>query len=555
MIERNLRLVVSIAKNYAGRGLPMIDLIEEGNLGLMHAIGKFEPERGFRFSTYASWWIRQSVERAIDAPGTADPAAGARGARTQPGAARRGARSRRAAPATGAGDAPKTSPACSGARWTRWPSCCGWPQQPTSLDAPLDRDPAASRCWSRWPTSRRIDPLGLPARRTRRSGCWKHGLAELNEREREVLVGRYGLHGREPETLEALAEQLQLTRERVRQIQHEALVKLKRRMARRGVAPRLAVLTRPARPAPAGRDNRPPWRNGFDWLEVESLDLEAQGVAHRADGKVVFIEGALPGERVQVSVHAQEEPVGAGPDVGAARAKARSACARAARTSACTPGPAAAARCSTCTRRRRWRSSSACWKTTCGTWARCRPERMLRPIEGPAWGYRYRARLSVRYVAKKGAVLVGFHERKSRYVADMQVCPVLPPRVSAMLLPLRELIGGMDQRDRLPQIELAVGDDVTALVLRHLEPLIGGRRAAAARLRRRARRAVVAAAQGAGHGAPARRGRRRSWPTACPSSASPCRSSRPTSRRSTRTSTACWWTARCACWTRSRTSA
>jgi len=105
---------------------------------------------------------------------------------------------------------------------------------------------------------------------------------------------------------------------------------------------------------------------------------------------------------------------------------------------------------------------------------------VLRPIEGPAWGYRYRARLSVRFVRKKGAVLIGFHERKSRYVADMKECHVLPPKVSQLLLPLRALIGGMDAVETLPQIELAMGDmaaqdggrsDVIALVLRHLEPL------------------------------------------------------------------------------------
>ena len=103
--------------------------------------------------------------------------------------------------------------------------------------------------------------------------------------------------------------------------------------------------------------------------------------------------------------------------------------------------------------------------------AKVRAERLLRPIEGPAWGYRDRARLSVRFVPRKGEVLIGFHERKSRYVADMRVCPVLPPKVSDMLLPLRRLVGVMDQRDRLPQIELAAGDVVTALVLRHLEPM------------------------------------------------------------------------------------
>jgi 23S rRNA (uracil1939-C5)-methyltransferase len=102
---------------------------------------------------------------------------------------------------------------------------------------------------------------------------------------------------------------------------------------------------------------------------------------------------------------------------------------------------------------------------------RVKAEQLLRPIEGPAWGYRHRARLSVRHVQRKGEVLVGFHERKSRYVADMSICPVLPPRVSAMLPALRALVAGMDERDRLPQIELAMGDGVIALVLRHLAPL------------------------------------------------------------------------------------
>jgi 23S rRNA (uracil1939-C5)-methyltransferase len=103
-----------------------------------------------------------------------------------------------------------------------------------------------------------------------------------------------------------------------------------------------------------------------------------------------------------------------------------------------------------------------------------KPEMMLRPIEGPTWGYRWRARFSVRHVRKKGAVLVGFHERKSRYVADIRECHVVPPHVSDLLLPLRELIGSMDAIETCPQIELACGDDVTALVLRHLEPLGDG---------------------------------------------------------------------------------
>ena len=125
----------------------------------------------------------------------------------------------------------------------------------------------------------------------------------------------------------------------------------------------------------------------------------------------------------------------------------------------------------------------------------------------------------MRHVVKKGKVLVGFHERQSSYVADMDSCEVLPPHLSALLVPLRELIGAMDQRDRLPQIEVAVGDAVTALVLRHLEPL------SAADLERPAR---ASARHTASSGGCSPRGPTRctgsttaapSSPTRCPSSA------------------------------------
>jgi len=108
-----------------------------------------------------------------------------------------------------------------------------------------------------------------------------------------------------------------------------------------------------------------------------------------------------------------------------------------------------------------------------GLWhlGKVKPEQILRPIEGPTWGYRYRARLSVRHVRKKGTVLIGFHERKSSYVADMKSCLVLPASVSNLLLPLRSLIQSLDAVETCPQIELACGDAVMALVLRHLAPL------------------------------------------------------------------------------------
>ena len=210
--------------------------------------------------------------------------------------------------------------------------------------------------------------------------------------------------------------------------------------------------------------------NGMDWLIVESLDLEAQGVAHREDGKVVFIEGALPTERVQVQVSRKKNQW----EQGQMSAMQRESAQRV--RPGCPHFGLHAGACGGCKMQHLHPAAQVAVKQRVledNLWhlGKVKAERMLRPIEGPAWGYRDRARLSVRHVAKKGKVLIGFHERKSSFVADMSVCPVLPVKVSQMLLPLRELIGSMDQRDRLPQIELAAGEGVTALVLRHLEPV------------------------------------------------------------------------------------
>jgi 23S rRNA (uracil1939-C5)-methyltransferase len=207
-----------------------------------------------------------------------------------------------------------------------------------------------------------------------------------------------------------------------------------------------------------------------EWLEVESLDLEAQGVAHNAEGKVVFIEGALPGERVQVQVHRRKNQW----EQASVTALARESAQRV--RPACPHFGLHAGACGGCKMQHLHPAAQVAVKQRAledGLWhlAKVKPERVMRPIEGPAWGYRDRARLSVRHVAKKGTVLVGFHERKSRYIADMRVCPVLPPPVSALLMPLRALVMSMDARETLPQIELAKGDSVLALVLRHLEPL------------------------------------------------------------------------------------
>jgi 23S rRNA (uracil1939-C5)-methyltransferase len=217
-------------------------------------------------------------------------------------------------------------------------------------------------------------------------------------------------------------------------------------------------------------------------LTIESLDQEGRGVAHR-DGKVVFVEGALPGERVDVEIVRRK------PSHEIARAVAVE-CASASRVVPRCPHFGV---CGGCTLQHADEALQVAAKQRAledalARSGRVRPDAILPAIAGPAWGYRYRARLSVRDVAKKGGVLIGFHERKSSYVADMLECHVLPPMISALLPALRKLVESLSIRTRLPQIELAVGERllpravtqpagaadarlVHALVLRILEPL------------------------------------------------------------------------------------
>ncbi len=210
----------------------------------------------------------------------------------------------------------------------------------------------------------------------------------------------------------------------------------------------------------------PPVPAHLEWLKIESLDLEAQGVAHRANGKVVFVEDALPGEEVRVTVSRKKNNWEQG-------SMTELRCESSQRVK---PQCTYFGLCGGCKMQHFHPSAQVAVKQRVledNLWhlGKVKPEMLLRPIEGPTWGYRFRARLSVRYVAKKNTVLVGFHERKSRYVADMQTCEILPPYVSRLLMPLRALIMGMDQRESLPQIEVAVGSRVTVLVLRHLNAL------------------------------------------------------------------------------------
>lgn len=200
-------------------------------------------------------------------------------------------------------------------------------------------------------------------------------------------------------------------------------------------------------------------------VTIESLDHEGRGVA-RHEGKTIFVEGALPRERVIFAGFRRK------PNYELATAS------RVLTASALRVAPRCRhfGICGGCSMQHLDALGQTAVKQRVledafRHIARLRPEVIYPAIHGPAWNYRSRARLSVRLVPKKGGVLVGFHEKRSSFIADMDSCEVLPPAVSALLPLLRQLIGALSIPDRLPQVEVAVGDAVTVLVLRILQSL------------------------------------------------------------------------------------
>jgi 23S rRNA (uracil1939-C5)-methyltransferase len=209
----------------------------------------------------------------------------------------------------------------------------------------------------------------------------------------------------------------------------------------------------------------------MDTVVITALDQEGRGIG-RVGGKTLFVEGALIGERVAVEVLRRK------PNYELARMTELFASSNARTTPACPHFGV----CGGCSLQHLESASQVAVKQRVledALWhiGRVRADELLPAIHGTPWGYRHRARLSVRDVPRKGGVLVGFHERKSSFVADMTSCLVLPPRISVLLPELRSLIESLSIRNRLPQIELAIGDGeagappVDALVLRNIAPL------------------------------------------------------------------------------------
>lgn len=200
-------------------------------------------------------------------------------------------------------------------------------------------------------------------------------------------------------------------------------------------------------------------------LEVESLEQEGRGVG-RWQGKTIFVDGALPGERIEFSPYRRKSTYEFAQVARLLRASAQRVTPRCPHYGVCGGCSLQHLELRAQVAAKQRILEDALWHI-----GRVRPGHILPPLYGMAWGYRNRARLTVRDVPKKGGVLVGFHEKRSSYVADMTSCEVLPKRIASLLPALRELVGGLSIRDRLPQIEVACADNIDVLVLRILQPL------------------------------------------------------------------------------------